>query len=55
MLVAVALKDGSLQDWGRLPDAQVEVWALHASRRLTSARVAAFLDFLTEMIPGILR
>lgn len=55
MLVAVALKDGSLQDWGRLPDAQVEVWALHASRRLTSARVAAFLDFLTEAIPGILR
>lgn len=44
-----------LQDWGRLPDAQVEVWALHASRRLTSARVAAFLDFLTETIPGILR
>lgn len=55
MLVAAALKDGSLQDWGRLPDAQVEVWALHASRRLTSARVAAFLDFLTEAVPGVLR
>jgi DNA-binding transcriptional LysR family regulator len=53
MLVAGALKDGSLQDWGRLPDAKVEIWALHASRRLTSARVATFLDFLMETAPGI--
>lgn len=52
MLVAEQLKDGSLQEWGRMPDAKVEIWALHASRRLTSAKVAAFLDFLMENILG---
>ena len=52
MLVAEALAKGELQNWGRLPDASVEVWALHASRRLTSGRVTAFLDFLTESMPA---
>jgi DNA-binding transcriptional LysR family regulator len=50
-LVAKSLESGALQDWGRLPDAQVDLWALHASRRLTSARVAAFLDYLVEVGP----
>ncbi|MCE9687635.1 hypothetical protein LZP73_15715 [Shewanella sp. AS16] len=39
---------GRLADWGRLPGQEVEVWALHASRRLSSARVRAFLDFMAE-------
>jgi DNA-binding transcriptional LysR family regulator len=46
MLVADALARGTLQDWGRLPDAKAEVWALHSSRRLTSAKVQAFMDHL---------
>jgi DNA-binding transcriptional LysR family regulator len=48
LLVAQALATGELQDWGRLPDPPVEVWALHASRRLTSQKVSAFIDFLIE-------
>ena len=47
MLVAEALAKGELQNWGRLPDAS-RVWTLHARRRLTSGRVTAFLDFLSE-------
>ena len=55
MLVSGSLEQGILQDWGRLPDGQIELWALHASRRLTSARIAAFLDFLAEEMPAFLR
>jgi DNA-binding transcriptional LysR family regulator len=51
MLVARSLKDGFVQDWGCLIDGQIELWALHASRRLTSARIAAFLDFLAGEMP----
>jgi len=47
-LVAGDLARGTLVDWGRLPGRPVEVWALHASRRLSSARVRALLDFLGE-------
>jgi DNA-binding transcriptional LysR family regulator len=53
MLVADALASGELQDWGTLPAPKVEVWALHASRRLTSGKVSAFLDFLTEATPAM--
>ena len=45
-LVAAYLATGQLQDWGRLPDAKVELWVLHASRRLASRKVAACIDFL---------
>lgn len=47
-LVAQDLAEGRLVDWGRLPGQEIEVWALHVSRRLSSARVKAFLDFLAE-------
>lgn len=47
-LVAAALAEGRLQEWGRLPDGQVELWALHASRRLASRKVAAFIDMLVD-------
>jgi DNA-binding transcriptional LysR family regulator len=55
MLVSESLEQGILQDWGCLPDGQIELWALHASRRLTSARIEAFLDFLAEEMPTFLR
>lgn len=42
-----AVPDG-LAVWGRLADRPVEMWALHASRRLVSARVAAFVQFLCD-------
>jgi DNA-binding transcriptional LysR family regulator len=47
-MVEQFLKQGTLQDWGRLVRPPVEVWALHQSRRLTSARVRAFMDFFGE-------
>ncbi|WP_431687736.1 LysR family transcriptional regulator [Hahella sp. NBU794] len=47
-LIAQDLANGTLVDWGRLPTPPVEVWALHASRRLTSARIKAFIDFLSD-------
>lgn len=49
-LVAGSLASGQLQDWGRLPDGQVEFWALHASRRLTSRKVAAFIDHVAAEV-----
>lgn len=55
MLVSAALKEGRLQDWGRLPDGQIELWALHTSRRLTSRRVTAFMDVLADEITSFMR
>lgn len=55
MLVERSLELGLVQDWGCLVDGQIELWALHASRRLTSARIAAFLDFLAKEMPAFLR
>lgn len=49
-LVARPLARGRMQDWGRLPDGQVEFWALHASRRLTSRKVAAFIEHLASEV-----
>ncbi|MFN0116183.1 MAG: LysR family transcriptional regulator [Paracoccaceae bacterium] len=49
-LVAGSLARGRMQDWGRLPDGRVEFWALHASRRLTSRKVAAFIEHLTDEV-----
>ncbi|WP_368642714.1 LysR substrate-binding domain-containing protein [Castellaniella ginsengisoli] len=40
-----------LKIWGIVPDRPVELWALHSSRRLTSSRVTAFIDFLCEQFP----
>jgi DNA-binding transcriptional LysR family regulator len=49
-LVAGPLALGQMQVWGRLPDGRVEFWALHASRRLTSRKVAAFIDHVTAEV-----
>lgn len=45
-LLADEVRRGELVDWGRLDAPPVEVWALHASRRLPSPKIRAFLDFL---------
>lgn len=37
--------------WGPLPDRQVELWALHRSRRLVNAKVSTFIDFLCARFP----
>lgn len=40
---------GRLVCWGEVDQPQVEIWALHPSRRLTSAKVKAFLAVLAEI------
>ena len=50
-LVSHDLADGTLLHWGDIEGSEVALWALYPSRRLLSARVAAFLDFLQQAFP----
>jgi DNA-binding transcriptional LysR family regulator len=50
-LVSRDLAAGTLVHWGDLEAPTVALWTLHPSRRLLSARVSAFLDFLKEAFP----
>ena len=37
--------------WGDVAGPEIALWALYPSRRLLSARVSAFLDFLKAAFP----
>lgn len=50
-LVTHDLRTGTLKHWGDVEGRETELWALYPSRRLLSARVSAFLDFLKEAFP----
>ena len=50
-LVSHDLADGTLVQWGDVDGNEITLWALYPSRRLLSARVSAFLDFLREAFP----
>lgn len=50
-LVANDLAAGTLVHWGDVEGPEVALWALYPSRRLLSARVSAFLNFLKEAFP----
>lgn len=50
-LVAGDLRTGALVHWGDGKGPPIEIWALYPSRRLLSARVSAFLEFLKEAFP----
>ena len=50
-LVAHDLAAGTLVQWGDVAGPEVALWALYPSRRLLSARVSAFLNFLKEAFP----
>ena len=50
-LVAGDLRSGALVHWGDVKGPPIEIWALYPSRRLLSARVSAFLEFLKEAFP----
>ena len=50
-LVARDLAAGRLALWGELDAAPIRLWALYPTRRLLSARVAAFLDHLRAAFP----
>ncbi len=47
-IAAEDLRAGRLVSWGLSTEPPVEAWALHASRRLVSPKVSAFVDFVCE-------
>ena len=50
-LVSHDLAAGTLVHWGDVEGPDIALWTLYPSRRLLSARVSAFLDFLKEAFP----
>jgi DNA-binding transcriptional LysR family regulator len=50
-LVSHDLADGSLVHWGVIEGGDIALWTLYPSRRLLSARVSAFLDYLRAAFP----
>lgn len=50
-LVTRDLAAGRLVLWGDVEGPEIALWALYPSRRLLSARVSVFLDFLKEAFP----
>jgi DNA-binding transcriptional LysR family regulator len=51
LLVAADLAAGRLINWGPSSDRPSELWVLHASRRLASAKIKAFIQFLDASFP----
>ncbi|MCO5733132.1 LysR family transcriptional regulator [Rhizobium sp. SSA_523] len=51
-LVSHDLAQGSLQHWGDVEGSDIALWALYPSRRLLSARVKAFLEYLKQVFPN---
>lgn len=50
-LVSRDIAAGKLVHWGDVVGPEIALWTLYPSRRLLSARVSAFLDFLKEAFP----
>ena len=50
-LVSHDLTTGRLVHWGDVDGPDIALWTLYPSRRLLSARVSAFLEFLKEAFP----
>lgn len=50
-LVSQDLADGTLVNWGDVDAPEIALWTLYPTRRLLSARVAAFLDHLKQAFP----
>lgn len=46
------MADGTLVNWGDIDGPEIALWTLYPSRRLLSARVSAFLDFLKQAFPN---
>ena len=51
-LVSHDLSAGKLVHWGDVDGPEIAIWTLYPSRRLLSARVSAFLDFLKQAFPS---
>jgi DNA-binding transcriptional LysR family regulator len=50
-LVSHDLAEGTLVHWGDIEAPDIPLWTLYPSRRLLSARVSAFLEYLREVFP----
>jgi DNA-binding transcriptional LysR family regulator len=50
-LVSHDIASGALVHWGDADAPDISLWALYPSRRLLSARVSAFLDYLKQAFP----
>jgi len=50
-LVSNDLAAGTLVHWGDVDGSDIALWTLYPSRRLLSARVSAFLDYLKKAFP----
>ncbi|MGY3454027.1 LysR family transcriptional regulator [Bradyrhizobium sp. USDA 4353] len=50
-LVSHDLSAGKLKHWGDVDAPDINLWTLYPSRRLLSARVSAFLDYLKQSFP----
>lgn len=50
-LISHDLAAGTLVAWGDIDGPDIALWALYPSRRLLSARVSAFLNYLKEAFP----
>ncbi|MBW7970191.1 LysR family transcriptional regulator [Bradyrhizobium sp. BR 10289] len=50
-LVSHDLSTGKLKHWGDVDAPDINLWTLYPSRRLLSARVSAFLDYLKQSFP----
>src|SRR5690606_17768551 len=51
-VVEEAAAQGRLTIWSSVPHRTSELWVLHASRRLVSTKVTAFVDFIVESLRG---
>ncbi|MBK3661932.1 LysR family transcriptional regulator [Bradyrhizobium diazoefficiens] len=51
-LVSRDLAAGTLVHWGDVDGPEITLWTLYPSRRLLSARVSAFFDYLKEAFPS---
>ena len=49
MIVSADVVAGRLACWGAVQGGRTDLWALHASRRLISPKVKAFIQYLHEM------
>src|SRR5690606_32880047 len=49
-VVEDAAAEGRLTIWSTVPHRTSELWVLHASRRLASTKVTAFVDFIVETL-----
>ncbi len=51
-LVSHDMADRTLVHWGDIQGSEIALWALYPSRRLLSARVSAFLEYVKQAFPN---